>query len=79
MAEAKKKAAKKTATVSKEAVAVPAEVKPQQRIISDFYSVKNTSDRVLNTCKGSINPGETGIASAAECRQYIHYLEKVDG
>ena len=38
--------------------------------------VKNISDRLINTSKDSIKPGETGRATVAEFRTYGKWLKK---
>ena len=84
MTEAKKKVAKKkTATASPEAVVdSPVEVVDTSRVaaqvaVGSHHKVRNKSEKLINTSKGSIPPGETGMASTAECRQLSKWLEKI--
>jgi len=39
-------------------------------------SVRNISDRLVNTSKGSIPPDECGFATEQECRSLGKFLEK---
>jgi hypothetical protein len=72
MEKAPKKAAKKAVAPEGATVDFKATV-PE----SLYVAVKNISNRLINTSKGSINPGETGEASVAEARQLNKYIEKI--
>jgi hypothetical protein len=76
MVTAKKKAAK-TTTASQEAVADPTTKEAAQVAIGAYHKVKNISDKLINTSKSSIQPGEEGLASHAECNQLGKWLEKI--
>jgi len=43
----------------------------------DGVEVKNISGRVINTSKGSIAPGKTGLCSIAEANQLHAFLRVV--
>ena len=70
MVETVKKAVKKAAAPKGAAVI-------KKTAPSDFVSVKNVSDKTIQTCKGPIKPDETGEASQAEARQFGKFLERV--
>ncbi len=69
MATAKKKAVKKKSTASKEAVA------PSPTAPGDLIKVKNISDRQINVRGGTLQPGDSGEATAAQLRQFPKHLE----
>ena len=64
-----KKAVKETAA-PKKAAESPAKV-------SSHVKVKNISDQVINTSKGSIGPGEEGEASHAEVKQLDKFIKEI--
>lgn len=45
--------------------------------VHDVLKVKNKSDKIINTSKGTIPPGEKGQATRAECHTYSAYLDIV--
>lgn len=72
MEQAPKKAAKKAAAPKKAAVDFKATVP-----VPLYIAVKNISNRLVNTSRGPIEPGETGEASVAESKQLDKYIEVV--
>lgn len=61
--------AKKTEAVASKEAAAPAVNQ------NDVVNVTNISDRVINTSKGSIGPGEHGKATVAEARSLNKFLK----
>ena len=51
------------------------EVKKKPKTIFD---VKNITNKTLNLANGTIEKGQIGKATAAECSTLFEYIEKVD-
>ena len=60
-------APKKAAVVKKKAA---------KKKVDKGVAVKNISNRIVNTSKGSIAVGEDGYCSEAEARQFNKFLER---